>query len=100
MTELENALELIRKEISKHEMDLRRAEQRNGVRKEELQQLYDKIRLKRLLIMYVSAQERTLDAYRERLRVRGTEVIRLKGQLALLTKGADADGQKGLAPAK
>ncbi len=96
MTELESAISLIRKEISKHEMDLRRAEQRNGARDEELQSLRDKIEMKRLVIESVHENNRLLESYQRLLRDKLIENRKLRLQLAMITKGEDADGEKGL----
>lgn len=96
MTELESAIALIRKEISKHEMDLRRAELRNGARDEELQRLRDKIAQKRLVIESVHENNRSLESYQRLLRDKLVENRNLRLHLAMLTKGEDADGEKGL----
>lgn len=103
MTELESAIALIRKEISKHEMDLRRAEQRNGARDEELQRLRDKIAQKRLVIESACENERTqqeykfaIEMYQRLLRDKLVENRNLRLHLAMLTKGDDADGEKGV----
>ncbi len=96
MTELESAIALIRKEISKHEMDLRRAEQRNGARDEELQRLRDKIAQKRLVIESVHENNRSLESYQRLLRDKLIENRNLRLQLAMITKGEDADGEKRL----
>ena len=96
MTDLESAIALIRKEISKHEMDLRRAEQRNGARDEELQRLRDKIELKKLVIESLHENNRSLESYQRLLRDKLIENRNLRLQLAMLTKGEDADGEKGM----
>lgn len=96
MTELESAIAMIRKEISKHEMDLRRAEQRNGARDEELQRLRDKIAQKRLVIESVHENNRSLESYQRLLRDKLVENRNLRLRLAMITKGDDADGEKGL----
>lgn len=96
MTELESAIALIRKEISKHEMDLRRAELRNGARDEELQRLRDKIAQKRLVIESVHENNRSLESYQRLLRDKLIENRNLSLRLAMITKGDDADGEKGL----
>ena len=96
MTELESAIALIRKEINKHEMDLRRAEQRNGARDEELQRLRDKIAQKRLVIESVHENNRSLESYQRLLRDKLIENRNLRLQLAVITKGEDADGKKGM----
>ena len=96
MTELESAIALIRKEISKHEMDLRRAELRNGARDEELQRLRDKIAQKRLVVESLHENNRSLESYQRLLRDKLVENRNLRLQLAMITKGEDEDGEKGL----
>lgn len=96
MTELESAIALIRKEINKHEMDLRRAELRNGARDEELQRLRDKIAQKRLVIESLHENNRSLESYQRLLRDKLIENRNLRLQLAMMTKGEEADGGKGL----
>lgn len=96
MTDLESAITLIRKEIGKHEMDLRRAEQRNGARDEELQRLRDKIAQKWLVIESLHENNRSLESYQRLLRDKLIENRNLRLQLAMITKGEDEDGEKGL----
>ena len=96
MNELDAALDLLKREITKHDIDLHRAYARNGVREEEIQRLRDKIAQKRLLMTTIREQSRALESYRRLLREKLVEIKELKTQLAMLTKGADADGQNGL----
>lgn len=96
MTEFESALALFRKEISKHEMDLSRALLRNGTRDEELERLRDKIAQKRLVVESLHEINRSLESYQRLLRDKLIENRNLRLQLAMMTKGEEADGEKGL----
>lgn len=96
MTDLESAIALIRKEISKHEMDLSRALLRNGTSDEELERLRDKIELKKLVIESLHENNRSLESYQRLLRDKLVENRNLRLYLALITKGEEADGEKGL----
>lgn len=71
-------IEMIRKEIRKHEIDLARAKERNGTSPEELLKLREKIDAKKYLIETVLRLTEENESYKRVLRDKLVEIQRLK----------------------
>lgn len=74
-------IELIRKEIRKHEIDLARAEKRSNVSEEELISLHEKIRAKKFLVETVIWQEKELETHKYVVREKLREIEKLKKEI-------------------
>lgn len=74
-------IELLRKEIRKHEIDLARAEKRSNVSEEELISLHEKIRAKKFLVETVIWQEQELETQKHVVRKKLLEIERLQKEI-------------------